>query len=94
MSNAAQTIQTQLGVTSEITLIHPVTLVDGSRLEKLTVRALTIGDVRSAAHVGNDILRELHILARLTGLVPEDLDLLHFSDYQQLQGLFRSEPTD
>ena len=89
MSNAAQTIQSQLGVTSEITLRHPVTLVDGTRLEKLNVRALTIGDVRSAAGVSNDILRELHILTRLTGLVPEDLDLLHFADYQQLQGLFR-----
>jgi len=90
MSNAAQTIQTQLGVTTEITLIHPVTLGDGTRLEKLTVRALTIGDVRSAANVSNDILRELHILARLTGLVPEDLDLLHFADYHQLQEMFRS----
>ena len=88
--NAAQNIQAQLGVTTDITLIHPVTLGDGTRLEKLTVRALTIGDVRSAANVSNDILRELHILARLTNLVPEDLDLLHFADYQQLQEMFRS----
>lgn len=87
--NAAQNIQAQLGVTTEITLKAPVTLGDGTRLEKLTVRALTIGDVRSASGVSNDILRELHILARLTGLVPEDLDLLHFADYQQLQAMFR-----
>lgn len=52
-------IQAQLGVTTDITLIHPVTLGDGTRLENLTVRALTIGDVRSAANVSNDILREL-----------------------------------
>ena len=89
MSNAAQHIHEQLGVSTDIILKHPVTLGDGTRLEKLTVRALTIGDVRSAANVSNDILRELHILARLTGLVPEDLDLLHFSDYQQLQEIFR-----
>lgn len=87
--NAAQAIHEQLGVTTTITLLKPVTLGDGRLLEKLTVRAMTIGDVRSAAHVDNDILRELHILTRLTGLVPEDLDMLGYSDYKQLQNLFR-----
>ena len=85
-----QKIHEKLGVTTEVILIHPVNLVDGSRLEKLTVRAMTIADVRASAIVPNDILRELFLFSRLTGLVAEDLDLLHFGDYQQLQGLFRS----
>ena len=88
--NTAQQLHDHLGVSTEITLKVPVTLGDGTRLEKLTVRAMVIADVRSASGVSNDILRELHILARLTGLVPEDLDLLHFADYQQLQAMFRS----
>ena len=45
-------------------------------------------------HKGNyekliDVLRELLIMSRVTGLVPEDLDCLHFDDYQQLQSVFR-----
>ena len=88
--NTAQKIHEKLGVSTQIMLLHPVNLVDGTRLEKLNVRAMTIGDVRASAVVPNDILREVFLFSRLTGLVAEDLDLLHFSDYQQLQGLFRS----
>lgn len=87
--NTAQQLHAQIGAAKTITLIAPVTLGGGERIESLTVRALTIGDVRAAAHVSNDLLRELFILSRLTGLVPEDLDLLHFVDYQQLQEMFR-----
>ena len=46
-------------------------------------------DVRAAAVENNDVLRELLIMSRVTGLVPEDLDCLHFDDYQQLQSVFR-----
>ena len=94
MTNAATAIHEQLGVTTIITLKHPVTLGDGTRVESLKVRRLNIGDVRSASNISNDIQRELHILARVTGLVPEDLDLISFADYQQLQDLFREQSNE
>ena len=87
--NAAQAIHEQLGASKIIQLKVPVTLGDGCRIEKLTVRSVTIGDVRAVANIGNEIERELKIMARVTGLVPEDLDLLDYSDYFQLQDCFR-----
>ena len=71
------------------TVFVPVTLGDGERIEQLTARSVTIGDVRSVANLTNEIERELKIMARVTGLVPEDLDLLDYSDYVQLQDCFR-----
>ena len=89
MNNAAKTIHEHLGVSKTITLNVPVALGDGERIEQLTVRSVTIGDVRAVANTPNEIERELKIMARVTGLVPEDLDLLDFSDYVQLQDCFR-----
>ena len=87
--NTAQQIHEQLGVSKTIILNVPVTLGDGERIEQLTARSVTIGDVRSVANLTNEIERELKIMARVTGLVPEDLDLLDYSDYVQLQDCFR-----
>lgn len=87
--NAAQKLHEELGVSKTITLKVPVTLGGGDRLTQLTVRAVTIADVRAVANLNNEIERELKIMARVTGLVPEDLDLLDYGDYLQLQDCFR-----
>lgn len=88
MSEAKQ-LQADLGVNQTIVLKQPVHLPTGQKLEQLTVRAMTVADVRAAAVESNDVLRELLIMSRVTGLVPEDLDCLSFEDYQQLQSVFR-----
>ena len=87
--NEAQQLMDDLGASQVITLKHPVRLATGELLEKLTVRTIKVADVRAAAVENNDVLRELLIMSRVTGLVPEDLDCLHFDDYQQLQSVFR-----
>ena len=87
--NAAQKIHEQLGVTKEIKLKEPVTLGDGTVIETITARAVMISDIRAVADVDNEVLRELKVFSRITGLVPEDLDLLGYSAYRELQGMFR-----
>lgn len=87
--NTAQQLHAQLGVSKTIDLNVPVTLGGGERIEQLTFRPVKIADVRAVANISNDIERELNIMARVTGLVPEDLDLLDYSDYVQMQGCFR-----
>lgn len=59
-------------------------------LETLPVRRLTVGDLRAVAGLKTDAEQELAMMARITGLVPEDLDLLDLADYQKLQLFFRN----
>jgi conserved hypothetical protein len=59
-------------------------------LESLPVRRLTVGDLRAVAGLKTDAEQELAMMARITGLVPEDLDLLDLADYQKLQLFFRN----
>ena len=59
-------------------------------LESLPVRRLTVGDLRAVAGLKTDAEQELTMMARITGLVPEDLDLLDLADYQKLQLFFRN----
>lgn len=87
--NEAKQMQEQLGVSKEIKLKYPVRLATGEMLEKLTLRRPKVGDIRSAAHLATDAEQELFIFARLTGLVPEDLDTLDFADYKEIQRVFR-----
>jgi hypothetical protein len=75
-----------------ITLKHPVTLGDGTILEKVTLRRPTVGDVIAAGVKPGtqDIAGETKLIARLCGLVIDDLHLLDLSDYMSLQaGLAR-----
>ena len=57
-------------------------------LESLPVRRLTVGDLRAVAGLKTDAEQELAMMTRITGLVPEDLDLLDLADYQKLQLFF------
>lgn len=88
--NEAQKLQQDLGAGKLIELFCPVVLADGSRLERLTLRRAKVGDLRAVAHIEGEIAQELALLARLCGLVPEDLEALDFCDYKQLQDFFRT----
>ncbi|WP_369405790.1 phage tail assembly protein [Bergeriella denitrificans] len=47
-----------------------------------------MGDLRAVANIENEAEQGLAIIARVTGLVPEDLDLLDLEDLQALQNCF------
>lgn len=88
--NEAKKMQEQLGVSKEIKLKYPVRLATGEILEKLTLRRPKVGDIRAVAGLATDAEQELSIMARISGLVPEDLDELDFADYKALQEFFRA----
>lgn len=93
MSEAKQ-MQEDLGMNKTIVLKYPVRLNTGDTLQTLTMRRPRVGDLRAVAHLKTDAEQELALLARITGLVPEDLDLLDLADYKVLQETFRSTQED
>ena len=87
----AKQMQADLGVSKEVKLKYPVRLPTGEVLEKVTVRRTRVGDLRAVTHIDNEAEQGLAIIARVTGLVPEDLDLLDLEDLQALQSCFPSQ---
>lgn len=87
--NEAQKIQNELGATQTVKLKYPVRLATGETLTELKLRRPRVGDLRAVAHLNSDAEQELAIFARVTGLVPEDLDELDLADYKQVQDWFR-----
>lgn len=88
-TNPAQAINEQLGVHTIITLKHPIKNGMGETVSQLKMRRAKVGDLRAVGQLKNDMEQELALFARLTSLVPEDLDLLDTADYKQLQDTFR-----
>lgn len=76
---------------SEICLKYPVKLASGKALDKLTLRRAKVADLREASRGGaSQEDQEVALLARLSGLLPEDVLELDLADYKALQDAFRS----
>ncbi len=76
---------------SEICLKYPVQLASGKALDKLTLRRAKVADLREASRGGaSQEDQEVALLARLSGLLPEDVLELDLADYKALQDAFRS----
>lgn len=87
--NPAHLAQEQLGSYATITLKFPIKNGLGETVSELKMRRAKVGDLRTVGQMKNEMEQELALFARLTGLVPEDLDLLDTADYKQLQDTFR-----
>lgn len=87
--NPTHLVQEQLGSYATITLKFPIKNGLGEMVSELKMRRAKVGDLRAVGQFKNDMEQELALFARLTGLVPEDLDLLDTADYKQLQDTFR-----
>lgn len=75
---------------SEICLKYPVQLASGKVLDKLTLRRAKVADLREASRGGaSQEDQEVALLARLSGLLPEDVLELDLADYKALQDAFR-----
>ena len=72
-----------------IKLAHPVTLDDGSRLEALSMRRPTVGDMIAADISGsaNKALSETKLIARLCDVNIEDLRKVDYADYLAAQAV-------
>lgn len=89
--NEAKQMQADLGVNTVVKLKYPVRLATGQVLSELEVRRPRVGDLRAVMHIGSEVEQGLMLVARVTGLVPEDLDDLDLQDLEAVQATFRSE---
>lgn len=89
--NEAKQMQNDLGAGTVVRLKYPVRLATGRLLEEVTVRRPRVGDLRAVAHIAGEAEQGLALVARVSGLVPEDLDELDLSDLNALQDVFRDK---
>ena len=89
--NQAQQIKQELNGETIVTLKYPVKLATGQTLNKVTVRRPRVGDLRAVMHISNEAEQGLMLVSRVTGLVPEDLDMLVLKDVEAIQATFRNE---
>jgi hypothetical protein len=80
-----------------IILDHPYTTAAGALVERITLRRCTVRDQREVQkHWPEPADQEVALVARLTGMVPEDLDGMDSADYAEVQrrfqGLFSRRP--
>ena len=87
--NPAHLVQEQLGSYATIALKFPIKNGLGETMSELKMRRAKVGDLRAVGSIKSEMEQELALFARLTGLVPEDLDLLDTADYKQIQDTFR-----
>lgn len=88
--NEAKQLQEDLGVNTVVKLKYLVRLATGQVLSELKVRRPRVGDLRAVMHIGSEVEQGLMLVARVTGLVPEDLDELDLQDLEAVQATFRS----
>ena len=73
-------------VRTTIKLSSPVQLPDGTTLDELKVREPLVKDFRTASQQGKtNEDREIIVAALCCGLVLEDMDLIKWKDYVQIQ---------
>lgn len=83
-------------VRTTIKLSSPINLPDGTVVEEVKVREPLVKDIRLAGQQGKTSEeREIIVAALCCGLVQEDMDLIKWKDYVQVQRfLFGSDDTD
>ena len=68
-----------------VTLTEPLKLADGRTLAELEVRQPRVKDQKAAQRFSSDPAeQETALVARMVGLVPEDLEEVLLVDYQRL----------
>lgn len=76
--------------TRTVQLDYPVQLAD-RLLSEITIRRMKVGDLIECPIAGaSDVKGELRLVARLCGMVPEELESIDISDYAKLQEILLS----
>ena len=88
-TNPAHLVQEQLGSHATITLKLPIKNGLGETVSELKMRRAKVGDLKAVGHIKSEVEQEIALFARLTGLVPEDFELIDLADYKQIQNTFR-----
>lgn len=88
-TNPAHLVQEQLGSHATITLKLPIKNGLGETVSELKMRRAKVGDLKAVGYIKSEVEQEIALFARLTGLVPEDFELIDLADYKQIQNTFR-----
>jgi len=91
MATTAKQLTQSLNGETTLELAYPVRLATGQVLDKVTVRRPRVGDLRAVAHIASEAEQGLALVSQITGLVPEDLDMLDLKDLERIQATFRAE---
>ena len=91
MATTAKQLTQSLNGETTIELAYPVRLATGAVLDKVTVRRPRVGDLRAVAHIASETEQGLALVSQITGLVPEDLDMLDLKDLERIQATFRAQ---
>ena len=79
----------------KIQLDYPITTGDGKEVSELPLRRVKVADMRAIAKQGDSAAeQEIALIGRVTGLVPEDVDLLDMVDYQKIQRFLSGSTSD
>lgn len=75
----------------KIDLKYSIKTGDGKQVTSLELRRATVADLKAAQRAADrPDEQEIALIARLTGLVPEDVELLDLADFKRLQDSFRA----
>ena len=73
-----------------IKLSYPFTTAAGTRVEQVELKRLTVKDLKQVRKISKDPADwDEPLIARSTGILPEDLDNMDLADYLQLQKRFQ-----
>lgn len=74
----------------ELKLKYPFSTPSGQKIESVTIRRLKVRDIKAVSDQAGGKPAEMELLgvARMTGLLPEDLDEMDAADYQQVKDRF------
>ncbi|CSE59299.1 TPA: phage tail assembly protein [Morganella morganii] len=71
-------------------LSYPFTTAAGTRVELVELKRLTVKDLKQARKTSKDPADwDEPLIARSTGMLPEDLDKMDLADYMELQKRFQ-----
>lgn len=69
---------------------YPFTTAVGTRIERIELKRLTVKDLKQVRKTSKDPADwDEPLIARSTGLLPEDLDNMDLADYLELQKRFQ-----
>ncbi|MBA2816686.1 phage tail assembly protein [Candidatus Pantoea persica] len=72
------------------TLQYPYALGSGEMLTQVTLSRLRVSDIKAVRRLSENVNDwDSLLIARMTGLIPEDIDNMDLVDYQQSQSHFR-----
>lgn len=71
-------------------LTYPFTTAAGTRVEQVEMKRLTVKDLKQVRKASKDPADwDEPLIARSTGILPEDLDNMDLADYMELQKRFQ-----